>query len=398
MLPRPYPDELIGSVISRGVIRSGDAPKRLLSDILGRPCSNLSFFLPSGLNDLAWAMGLSPRRLLWEHTVFPYVAAFMPPADAYHHENKALEADETKRSCSAALVQSVTSGLPALRYCPKCTTDDIVLHGESFWHRRHCLPAVHVCVTHGCPLRLSDILATRSSRAYSAGLPQHQAARRDDTPNLPARIVQTLAQESTRLLNWELESDRSWMRKYRTLALERGYVTKANEVGGVQMATDLGNQFGVEYLTAIGCSMKTMKQAWPSLMVRPGTRVPFVPVKHVLLRSFLLHCADGAKELAHRSPGRVARDLSQLDLELAKEVRRGAARAMRRNILTTVKALVQPTGQWQAFRHHRDKLPMTNAALQGFRQSEASERKLGGREGHQRNIARRQRRLDAQCD
>lgn len=86
----------------------------------------------------------------------------------------------------------------------------------------------------------------------------------------------------------------------------------------------------------------------------------------------------------------------KLDRKLAREVQRAASRAMRRHVVTTVQALVQSTGYWQPFRHNRDKLPATKAALQVFRQSDASARKLCGREGHQRNVARRQGRFDVQ--
>ncbi len=76
-LPAPYPGELIDSVLSRGVIHTGLAPKRLLYRLVGNKRSGHSFLLPPSLKHLAEEMGIEPVHLLWRHTVFPFTVAFM---------------------------------------------------------------------------------------------------------------------------------------------------------------------------------------------------------------------------------------------------------------------------------------------------------------------------------
>ena len=97
-LPSPYPGEFVGSVLSRAVIHTGIPPKRLLQKIAGRTRSNYSFFLPSQLNRLAPLMRMDARRLLWEHTAFPYIVAFISPGDVARFESKVI-AEQEGSSC-----------------------------------------------------------------------------------------------------------------------------------------------------------------------------------------------------------------------------------------------------------------------------------------------------------
>ncbi|HSI49178.1 MAG TPA: TnsD family Tn7-like transposition protein [Ideonella sp.] len=386
-LPPPYLGELVGSVLTRAVIHSGVPAKRLLVEVTGRRCSNLSFFLPSSLSGLAELMSVNAHELLWEHTAFPYVVAFMAPADVDRFATKALGQDLQQGSV-ASLIQSVTQGLPALRYCPDCVLDDVAELGESYWHRDHCLPATHVCRRHGTRLRLGDFATKIASRAYGMGLPQHQRGR-PDFAGPPDPTAKALALGSYELLSRIDGHTADWSTHYRTLALEKGFVMVTGEVASAQLAMNLQVAFGEAYLASLGCSVTEPGRSWPALMVRERVRVPFAPVKHVLMQAFLDGCNVEQKTLAYRPPGKVPRDASSLDEQLAKQVRKAAIRANLRNVQTTITQLMKDTGHWSAFRHDRSNFPKTTAELAAFRATEASERKLGGREGHQRNMARK---------
>lgn len=374
-------------MLTRAVIHSGVPAKRLLVEVTGRRRSNLSYFLPSDLQRLADLMRVDVHKLLWEHMAFPYIVAFMRPADVDRFATKAL-GQGAQQGSVCSLIQSVTQGLPALRYCPDCVADDVVERGESYWHRDHCLPATHVCGLHGTRLRLGDFATSIASRAYGMGLPQHQIGRPD-----PARVSDTTAQalvrRSRELLGRCDGHAADWSTHYRTLALAKGFVMVTGEVASAQLAMNLQVTYGDEYLAGLGCSVTEPSRSWPALMVRERIGVPFAPVKHVLMEAFLDSCDAGQKSLAYRPPGKVPRDPSSLDEQLAKRVRKAVTRANLRNLQTTITQLMKDTGHWSAFRHDRNKFPQTNAELAAFRATEASERKLGGREAHQRNVARR---------
>jgi hypothetical protein len=332
-------------------------------------------------------MRAEPHKLLWENTAFPYIVAFMAPADVDRLAKKALGQDAQQGSISS-LIQSVTQGLPALRYCPDCMVDDIAEQGESYWHRDHCLPATHVCGLHGTRLHLGDFATSIASRAYGMGLPQHQRGRPE-----PARVsdttAQALARRSRELLCRFDGHVADWQAQYRELALAKGFVMASGEVASAQLTTDLQSTYGEDYLAGLGCPVAEPSRSWPALMVRKRIAVPFAPVKHVLIRTFLESCDVSPKTLAYRPPGKVQRDSSSLDEQLARRVRKAVILTNLRNVQTTVTQLIRETGYWSAFRHDRSKFPQTTAELTAFRATEASERKLGGREAHQRRMTSR---------
>lgn len=386
-LPSPYPGELIGSVLSRAVIHTGLPPKRLLRKISGKARSNYSFFLPSRLNRLALLMRIDPHRLLWEHTAFPYVVSAMSPVEIAHFESKVIGEQQGVGTLSA-LIQSVTSGLPALRYCRQCVDDDIVELGESYWHREHCLPAAHWCLRHDIALFRSSIVARLASRSFGIGLPQHQQGVSDEV-GLREETVRALATTNRKLLERRARDEHPTFSLYRTLSLSKGFQINGGDVAGTQMAMDLAAFFGDDYLAQLGCCVQNSRNPWPALMVRDWPSLPFTPVKHVLLRLFLEQCGTDLKTLAYRPPGKRPRSTSTLDAELALKIRKAAIRANIRNVKTTATKLLEATGYWSAFRHDRSQFPLTVAEVNAFRQTEASERKLGGRTVHRRRMERR---------
>ena len=391
-LPSPYPGELVGSVLSRAVIHTGLPTKRLLQKIAGRTRSNYSFFLPSQLNRLAHLMRMDAHRLLWEHTAFPYLVAFMSPGDVARFESKVIAEQECVGSLST-LIQSVTKGLPALRYCPQCVHDDIVELGESYWHREHCLPATHWCLRHDIALFRSSIGARLASRAYSMGLPQHQRGEPDEV-GLREETARMLATANRELLERRAGDERATFSVYRNLSLSRGFQMTGGDVAGAQMATDLAAFFDDDYLTQLGCPVHEARRPWPALMVRDWLTVPFTPVKHILLRSFLEQSDACPKKLSYRPPGKRPRSMSTLDAQLAMKIQKAAIRANIRNVQTTATKLLAAAGHWSAFRHDRSQFPLTVAELNAFKQTEASEHKLGGRTAHR---LRMERRLAADC-
>lgn len=125
-LPHPYPDELILSVLSRALIHNGLAPKRLLMRLVGvSGRSSYSYFLPTNLSDLASQTRMDAKALLWEHTVFPYSVAFMPPGEVLRLEEKLLARENAEKGWTGALVKSATRAVPELRFCFQCAQEEL---------------------------------------------------------------------------------------------------------------------------------------------------------------------------------------------------------------------------------------------------------------------------------
>jgi hypothetical protein len=220
------------------------------------------------------------------------------------------------------------------------------------------------------------------------GLPERQAGR-PDTVALDRAVISTLARLNQELLKRAQVCVSDWPEFYRQLSLSKGFVMLDRQIASGQMAADLRSFYGSAYLDALACRVRDPGRSWPALMVREHAGVPFAPVKHVLLQTFLEHCDDSPKALSYRPPGRAPKDPSSLDARLAKRVRKAVVKVHLRNVRTTVTQLMVATGHWGAYRHDRNRFPKTQAELLAFRQSEASERKLGGREAHRKRMARR---------
>lgn len=387
-LPAPYPGELIGSVLSRGVIHTGLAPKRLLYRLVGYKRSGHSFLLPPSLKHLAEEMGIEPVHLLWRHTVFPFTVAFMAQTEVLQQERKILDQAAHKTRSLGSLARSVSRGLPSLRYCPHCAHEDLQEFGESYWHRAHCLPCVHWCLQHGSPLHLPEAPTRSFSRLLCAPLPHRQSGSAD-LPSIPFWAVYWMSEKAHELLSRRRTYRDDWLEVYRVRAAQKGFVLAGGSIAGARMAYELRALFGPRYLAQLCCDYEQFVQAWPALMVRERIGISFAPVKHLLLGAFLEHNGSQPGTFQYAVPGKKPLNRIVLDSRLAIQVREATLAATRLGDRTTVRALMQSTGHWSVFRHDRKSFPLTVATLEQFKASEASERKSGGRTAHRRRMERR---------
>lgn len=167
-LPEPYPDELIGSILVRAGRHLGHSIKRM-HDLFGLlPRCRWTLLFQNSLQPIAMALSKPPSELLFSHTPFPYVTAFLSQE---HTTRLAHYYSLTSRTTSSALSQSVTTGGTFPRYCDACIDDDRRNFGEDYWHRRHNLPFVTRCWKHGLLLKTSD---RRTAGVSVIGLPHEQ--------------------------------------------------------------------------------------------------------------------------------------------------------------------------------------------------------------------------------
>lgn len=375
-LPRPYPDELIGSVVARGLVHTGLPTVNFAQALVGRRVSTLSFFMPPDLPKYAKACGVSPFDLLVDHTPFPFMTSFMAERQVEDLRAKVL-GGVAGNGAFSSLVQSSTGGTKALRYCPACSAKEVASLGESYWHRSHNLPAVMVCHEHGCALHEATMPSV--DRAHLLPLPMHQQGHEAQVRTSHGALFE-VAVRSAMLLKSRPNFDARHLPAYRNRALEVGYELPSGDAAGAQMAEDLRRHFSDELLKGAGCAfVPNSKHHWPARMVRPGAGITFTPAKHVLLQSFLASTKPGKKTMEYAAPVRHKRDFSIADKELAAGMRRRMAAALRANERLSVQALTGNTNYWNAYRRYRERFPETTAMLEEYRASNAAWRQKGGR-------------------
>ena len=313
LLPKPYPDEVIGSVIARGAKHSGLSLNAIFLSIYGTKRSYASFLMGADFHRLGLLTGTDPEELLLSHTVFPYATAFMAPSTKLDFVSKALSLN-TSEECLGSLTKNITHGVAFRRICPLCVKADLDEYGESYWRRRHLLPAALVCLEHGAKLLITNVPSCGRAQSREAVLP-HAVQIRKVAPNqecaltattaqsqsltafaspLPTHLTTTLsltqltsmAKVSSSALGWTVDLSTDPRQQYREKALELGYKMKSGDVAGKVLSGALQNFFGTGLLEATGCAM-TDRSPWPSQMVRPAVGVPFATTKYVLIQTFL---------------------------------------------------------------------------------------------------------------
>jgi len=342
-------------------------------------------FLPTNLPDLAIQTRTDAKTLLWGHTVFPYAVAFMPTAEVHRLEKKLLIGCTADQGSTASLVKSVTHGLPEFRYCPRCAREELLEKGESYWHRTHCLPGVRMCLKHGHPLHGTMRRPTTLAQNLSMPLPHRQQGHAE-SPSCSLALLHQVARTSAAICDGPWTHHNKWLSDYRTRATSLKLTLPSGLVAGKRMAFELQEAFGAEYLSDAGCGYNAIERAWPALMVRERCRVPFAPAKHILLSAFFTHHQSANSSFSYRKPGKTPIDSARVDRWLATAIKKRADAAIQRKKIVTVKSLLEDTGKWQIFRHHRASFPLTLEQIETFKKSEASQRKTGGREAHAKKL------------
>lgn len=365
--PWPYPDEVLGSLLVRACRHTGLPFTQIVYQLAGyTDRAYVSFLLPQFLAELSRETGLSPRTLLWEHTIFPYVVSFRPPAQVRRLE-RLLLSGQARVSSTTRLV---TKALPFRRCCSACIVEDMARYGESYWHRVHLLPGVHVCPVHKLPLIVTGISTRRGDGQEAAhwvyDLPQEVVGQPAVLP-LSAEHLFALAQCSCQLLGRERSSCLGWASAYRRTAKAKGYAAPRGQISSLVLAQELLTFYGMNLLEEVHCSYTPQdRRSWPILMVRAQPGIPFSPVKHVLLRTFLDYCPSGRKPESPRPPGRRPNDFSDRDERCSQQARQAASAI---EGCVTVKELLTQVGCWEVYRHRRQSFPKTAAVVAEFKAS-----------------------------
>lgn len=374
--PRLYPDELVSSGLIRCCRRYGLTTKPLRSVVLGVPYWQARFLCFNSLPSLARVFRVPEKVILWEHTTFPYVSAFLE-AVTY---SKALEcvAREATGSRLGAISQNATVGGGLRRYCPECSAADRARYGESYWHRAHNLPGVEVCPTHGRYLRASDIPLDLAFR-LGLDLPSEGKSGLAGRGNPPQQLVR-LAQASANALLSRPGSrpGPTSAEHYRTIAHEHGWLQEGSQVSGLNLNRLLAQTFGDVFLDRWGVKPERKESSWPSLMLRDRCGVPFVPLKHMLLDIALRSPRnESSLQLNHQPSGPSARRASELDA-LASRSARAVLKALLASGETGVstESFLRRAGCFRAYQERFRELPRLRAAVLKFRAGPASVKRL----------------------
>ena len=153
--PDFYPDELVYSLLSRYYSKSGYsayifAAEDLYKNKLIKPDIEFLNPLKKEAIDII-TQNTSMGSVIKDHTMFPYYGRFIK-------QERRLKAYETLLNMNGsvynllAIPTNKNNQKRYLRYCPYCVEEDREKYGETYWHRKHQIPAINICPIHFCKL------------------------------------------------------------------------------------------------------------------------------------------------------------------------------------------------------------------------------------------------------
>jgi TniQ len=375
-LLKPYPDELVGSMINRACRHTGIQLKRILPLLTGRNITSHAMTV-SSCPSLAEAYGVSAEEYLSQHTLLPYCVAFMQATERERLLYKFSQSPSENTSI-ASIAQSAGKSVKYMRLCPECIKDDICIYGEAYWKRSHHLPATYMCLKHNVRLKISTELIG-SKRTIPFPDEVLQLSIKIDI-GLSSDLLRSISEISVSSLNQPQEMIESW-KFYQVQAAKLGYTFIQGHVYGELIATDMKSFFGDAFLESHDCAISTAsRNPWPSLLVRESS-LNVSTIKHVLLRAFLASEPKPSKNpiVFQRRKKPRQRDFSKMESDVLHFCKKEVAALTKAQSRVTVTELLRKADVFGVFKHNREKFPNLVAWFDEFKATPQSERQTGKR-------------------
>lgn len=377
LAPRPFHDELLSSTWSRMATRTRLPISRLTFIVLGCKWTP-GVFQPGHIEQTAGMLRMSPIDLVLRHTVFGYSTAYM----AQHSYDAALKfalsigVDARK---VGAITQSVSDHTQFRRYCMRCATEDLANVGVSYWRRAHNLPGVFICLKHRATLFEDTSLSTRGRTTWTQVQPHESNGKQIEIASAKRRHFLTkFAELSIAAMRPRTQgAPGSSARGYRQELIRRELLSTGRPIDCEALVRLVRRKMAGPLPTPLAMTCKDSDDlSWLPLMLRPGSRLTFVPLKHLVLQTAIeLSDDEGRFSLDFRPEGCRANDRDRVDAESSIMLRMAVDQALDRAQKLSVTQTLKDLGCWQLYRHNSRLLPLLSAEVLRLRLSDASLRK-----------------------
>lgn len=166
-MPELYPDELVYSWLCRYHVYSGNVShKKSMQELYCKKSDTPSKEFIGNLNQETRECinKIYPiEDLVLNHTMYPQYARFIPLKQ---------KMDALYKLCHETCdVHQLFGVLPRcekeqhLKYCPICTKEDRQSYGEAYWHRKHQIRNIGICLKHKCKLQ-DSVVSAKNMNSY----------------------------------------------------------------------------------------------------------------------------------------------------------------------------------------------------------------------------------------
>jgi len=298
--PTPYPDEILYSIICRYHIRSGNpGANTTIKEVWGRRGTAKGLYLSNGLDAIVERLpdetGITADKLIWNHTMFPYVCPTLtkPRADNIYSMLCGIQKDFTRVYTKAGIVGRKPALPLYLRFCPACVKADHKDYGEAFWHRIHQLPGVCICPIHKEYIYDSSFLVHLTFRYFFPATTELCDAipeTKSFSTGMKAHHI-TFAEDSA----WILENGMTignveylFEKHFRLLVFKgyRGYSPKEAITDYRGLSKDIKSFYGEEFLRSLSSYDEDDYSSWIARFTWKSTTGPST-AHHLLMMRFL---------------------------------------------------------------------------------------------------------------
>jgi len=302
-IPKPYPDELLYSILVRYYIRSGygrvSKVQVKLFDTL--PQQAWDIFLPSNLSRLTrklWTKAkYTPDYFIQHHTLYPFYSQFLVPVEAELLRQVMIQQKNTSIPMTAKVSLDVdTAHQSHLKFCPKCFDQESEELGEAYWHRTHQIPGIVLCPDHEVPLLNSTVCLNSNSIHYIAADSDTCPVPNTDIKYAISTLKKMVAYTETleSLINSSISfKGMGWLRKrYQKYAVQKGFLQFQTSNKFIFAEAKFVDEFigfyGNEFLSSIlPISVENSKEHFVQCLLACDLSQTIDRVTHILIINFL---------------------------------------------------------------------------------------------------------------
>nr|WP_294487050.1 TnsD family Tn7-like transposition protein [uncultured Anaerosporobacter sp.] len=314
--PKPYPDELLYSVLARYSKEAGNINTiSNIEDMFGSRNVISSPELPGKIDMLISSLPdyqYTSDYFIHTHTMFPYISSFLP-------EDRAREVSALMKEGHVSLIYN-KSGLISscsinqnrqFRFCPECMKEDILNLGETYWHRLHQITEVLICPKHKVPLHKSRVLMRGAYRQSFIAADDENCISNEAIGFSPEAseklfmISENVQQVLMREFTYQNVNEHKFL--YMQKLIDLRYANLNGMIHQKRLRNAMLGFWGEEVLRYLQCPIEPDKDcSWLNSLVRENS-IPAQPIRHLLLCRFL--GMDIAELLDYQDGGQNHKDI-----------------------------------------------------------------------------------------
>ena len=303
LVPAPYPDELLYSVLARMWHYAGRPAISAWKLLLFGSIDRMSHDMPNGIDlvsrRLGHRPGFEPDAIVDRMTLFNYYANYVPPKLADAARESMLQGGTPGPQVLLGVTGTLVRPVERLRFCPDCMADWRLKEEDARWVRLFQLPSTLVCPYHGTVLRASTVSTVQSARyvlevADERTCPADAEPVLSDVDDFMMIRLRALAEDGVRLLagppdrleraEWKLRY-RGWLD--RIDLMPRGATYRSELLDGLSRHWGRCHEIWGKASLIEPRGRRGASRPWP-LRLLQSVQHSYPPLQHMLLSDYLV--------------------------------------------------------------------------------------------------------------